>query len=138
MPFVFPAVVPLHFLRIRDYYLVRGEMDKRKYPRIHSITFQAHISDGDKFFSGSVRNISQYGLCLDDVPKKIRHEARRLSVVISGGGNTFKVLTRTCWAEEERLRKSIGMEILKAPWGWTEFVLSHEPAGLGLFAETEF
>jgi hypothetical protein len=30
------------------------------------------------------------------------------------------------------------MEIVKAPWGWTEFVLANEPAGKGLFAETEF
>lgn len=117
---------------------MRGDMDQRKYPRISSINFQADISDGEKFFTGLVQNVSQYGLCLDEVPKKIKHDARRLSVVISAGDTTFKILARTCWAEEERFNKTIGLEIVKAPWNWTEFVLSHEPACAKLFAETEF
>jgi hypothetical protein len=85
-----------------------------------------------------VRNVSQFGLCVDEVPNKIRHDARRLSIVISCADTTFKMLVRTRWAKEERYHKAIGMEIVKAPWGWTEFVLANEPAGKGLFAETEF
>lgn len=89
---------------------------------------QADISDGKRFFSGSVANISRFGLCLEDIPAKADTSAKRISVVVTDGMKTFKMTTRSCWSSQEEHSLIIGMEILKIPWGWTEFVMLREPA----------
>lgn len=112
-------------------------MEKRRHPRMGSNNYQIDISDGRRFFSGSLSNLSRSGLCLEGIPKKVDHTTRHLSVVLSGADVNFKILTRIRWAEEERSSKMLGLEILKAPWGWTEFVMAKEPAPDSSWAETE-
>ena len=102
-------------------------MDKRKHPRIQDLPLEADISDGTRFFSGYVDNISRFGICLRDVPNRLDHQARRISVVLSCNGSSFKMMTRPCWTEQNGSGKSVGLEILNAPWQWTEFVIRHEP-----------
>ncbi len=88
---------------------------------------QIDVSDGWGFFSGSLSDLSRFGLCMRDLPKKINQNAHRYSIVISGDGKNFKLLARPRWNEDEQRRKTIGVEIINAPWGWTEFVISKEP-----------
>lgn len=102
-------------------------MKQRKHPRIVKSGIMADISDGERFFSGYVNNLSRFGLCLEEVPERIDHEARRISVVISGKGTNFKMVTRPCWSWQHGTAKMLGLEILTAPVGWTEFVREHEP-----------
>lgn len=112
-------------------------MEKRRHPRMDNLQLTADISDGERFFSGELTNLSRFGLCLDGIPSKIDHTARRMSVVLSGNGENFKLLTRPCWSWEEGRVTMLGLEILKAPWGWTEYVLGLEPAIDDIWAETE-
>ena len=44
----------------------------------------ADVSDGRGFFSGTVTDLSRFGLCMTDLPAKLDHTSQRLSVVISG------------------------------------------------------
>jgi len=37
------------------------------------------------------------------------------------------MLARPCWTKKDNTQKSVGVEIMNASWGWTEFVMSHEP-----------
>ncbi len=86
------------------------------------------ISDGQGFFSGTVKDLSRFGLQIHDIPKGIDEKAGNFTLIINGEGNHFKIRTKSRWAQKESLRKKIGMEIVGAPWGWVEFVMQFEPA----------
>ena len=94
---------------------------------MESVNFFASVSDGHGSFSGSINNLSRSGLCLRDLPVTLDRNAKRLSVVVSGHGKTFRLLAVPRWTEESGYRKNIGVEIVNAPWGWTEFIMSMEP-----------
>ena len=86
------------------------------------------IGDGQGFFSGTVEDLSRFGLKLDDVPKRLDVKAKNLSVIVSGQGQHFKMRARPRWAQGKSFSKKVGLEIVNAPWGWTEFVMQFEPA----------
>lgn len=94
---------------------------------MESVNLLIDVSDGLGFFSGSVNNLSRVGLCMNDLPAKLDQNARRLSIVVSGHGKNFKMVATPRWTEEGKYKKNIGVEIINAPWGWTEFVMSMEP-----------
>lgn len=102
-------------------------MDKRRHPRIDSLGLAIDVSDGLGFFSGSINNLSRFGLCMNDLPAKLDQKAKRLSIVVSGHGKNFKMVGRPRWTEAGKYKKNVGVEIVNAPWGWTEFVMSMEP-----------
>ncbi len=103
-------------------------MEKRQYQRMAVGNLYVDISDGQGFFSGTVKDLSRFGLKLDDVPKKLDEKANYFSVVVSGDGQHFKMRARPRWAHKKSLNKKLGLEIVDAPWGWTEFVMKFEPA----------
>jgi hypothetical protein len=102
-------------------------MEKRRHPRIGNIPYLVDISDGVGFYTGYVNNLSRFGICLQDIPNRLNQHAEKLSVVISGGGQNFKIKARARWTEQQKYSKNIGLEIVNAPWGWTEFVMEKEP-----------
>jgi hypothetical protein len=85
----------------------------------------ADVSDGKGFYSGTVTDLSRFGLRLTDLPLKCDTN-QRLSIVVSDQGKNFKMLVRPCWTKTDSTWKSVGVEIINASWGWTEFVISHE------------
>ncbi len=86
------------------------------------------ISDGQGFFSGTVEDLSLYGLKLDDVPKKLDEKASNLALIVSGEGKHFKMRARSRWADRKTFSKKVGLEIVNASSGWAEFVMQFEPA----------
>ena len=102
-------------------------MEKRKHPRLGNTCLMADLSDGQLFYSGKIHDLSRQGLCLADVPVRLNHRARQISVVVSGGGSNFKMTTRACWSWQEGRTKTIGLQILQASAGWAEFVEQQEP-----------
>lgn len=100
-------------------------MEKRRHQRIEIKNFWADVSDGKGFFSGVVTNLSRFGLGMTDLPAKLDSN-QRLSIVISGHGRNFKMLVKPRWAQKESMQKSVGVEIMNAPWGWTEFIMQME------------
>ncbi len=102
-------------------------MEKRRFQRVSVMGLQADLSDGVGFFSGEIIDISRIGMHLTDLPKNLNEEAQRMTVVISGKGNNFKMLVRPCWATQDGIRKSVGFEIINIPYEWTEFVMGVEP-----------
>lgn len=85
------------------------------------------ISDGQGFFEGTISDISRFGLKIDNIPKRLNDNARQLSIVISGKGKHFKMKARPRWTVRQPLIKSVGIEILNASLGWTDFVMKNEP-----------
>jgi hypothetical protein len=47
--------------------------------------------------------------------------------ILSGPGKHFKRNVRPRWYTYGGVRKSVGVEIMNPPWGWTEFVMNFEP-----------
>ena len=102
-------------------------MDKRRHPRMAVDGFTVDLADGKGFFSGTVGDLSRFGLMVENVPKRLDELASVYSVIVSGQGSSFKMKARLRWSGRASISKKVGIEILKAPWGWTEFVLQFEP-----------
>jgi len=103
------------------------EMEKRQHQRMEVANLSVDISDGSGFFGGTIRDLSLFGMKVDNVPKRLDDNAKQLSIVISGKGQNFKVKARPRWAVRQPIGKSVGIEIVHAPIGWTEFVMNFEP-----------
>jgi len=88
---------------------------------------QVDVSDGIGFFPGVVSDVSRFGIGISDLPKKLDTAAKKMTIVISGQGEHFKMNVRPKWAVRDGMRKNVGVEISNAPWGWTEFVMGYEP-----------
>jgi PilZ domain len=104
-----------------------GGMEKRRHPRMIIENFIVDISDGVGFFQGTVSDISRFGLCMTELPKRLNGGAKKMTVVISGKGANFKMNIRPRWYTQGGGTKSVGAEIINAPWGWTEFAMKFEP-----------
>lgn len=96
----------------------------------------ADVSDGRGFFSGMVTDLSRFGLGVTDLPVKLDHTSQRFSIVISGRGRNFKMLVKPRWVKTATGCKCVGVEILNAPWAWTEFVMEFEPQTADVWGET--
>jgi hypothetical protein len=101
-------------------------VDNRGYQRVGIDGFYADVSDGVGFFSGMISDISRFGMCMADLPKRLNDKTRKLIVVVSGPGINFKMAVRPKWTVDNGLQKVVGVEILNTPWAWTEFVSRHE------------
>ena len=102
-------------------------MERRKQPRIIMDGLAVDVNDGKGFFQGRVTDISQSGLCMEDLPKRIDADTRRLNVVVSREKDHFRLVVRPKWYTEGNAVKSIGGEILSSSWMWMEFVSRFEP-----------
>jgi hypothetical protein len=102
-------------------------MEKRRHQRMEVDNLNADISDGFGFFTGTVCDLSRFGMKVDNLPKRLDDKAKHLSIIISGNGKNFKVKARPRWSIRQSISKSVGIEIVNAPWGWTEFVMNFEP-----------
>jgi hypothetical protein len=102
-------------------------MEHRNYHRIALKNFSVDAADGRGFFQGAVSDISRFGVCLMGLPPRINSAAKRMTIIVSGQGKNFRMNVRPRWTMTDGVSKTVGAEILSPPWGWTEFVMSHEP-----------
>ena len=102
-------------------------MENRRFQRMKINQMSVDISDGNGFFSGEITDVSRFGLKLDSIPLKLDDRAKHLSIVVSGRGKNFKMKARPRWTQKQTYSKNLGVEILNAPYGWTEFVMDFEP-----------
>lgn len=110
-------------------------MEKRRFQRIQIGNMTADISDGVGFYTGSVSNLSRSGLRIEDLSKRFDGSSKQFSLVLSGDGHHFRMKVRPRWTRAQSLSKKVGMEIVKAPWGWAEFVINLEPPASSQWTE---
>ena len=91
------------------------------------LDLQADISDGNDFFTGTVKNISRFGLAMTDIPDALNQDAEMYSVILDGPGIHFKLLVRPMWEYTDDGGKTIGAMIENSPWTWTDYVMGKEP-----------
>lgn len=101
-------------------------MEKRRHPRFQVDGMMADISDGIGFFSGSVEDISRFGVCLTNIAKKLEGYQDQLTVVISGQGKNFKFKVMKRWEKNDTLGKTLGVTINNVPCGWTKLVMDFD------------
>jgi hypothetical protein len=104
-----------------------GAMEKRKHQRIGMENISVDVADGVGAFQGMVSDISRFGVRLINLPKRLNGSVKKMTIVVSAKGQYFKMNARPRWYADDGATKSVGAEILKAPWGWTEFVIGFEP-----------
>ena len=61
----------------------------------------ADISDGKGFYTGTVSDISRFGLSISNIPKRLDKFAEMYSVILDGPGTHFKLLARPIWETED-------------------------------------
>jgi hypothetical protein len=102
-------------------------METRLYHRVPLKNFTVDASDGDGFFQGMVQDVSRFGICIKNLPQRINDKAKKIIIVVTGNGRTFKMRARPCWGTLDNREKSVGAELINPPWDWTDFVASLEP-----------
>jgi hypothetical protein len=101
-------------------------MNRRKHPRMPLAGMMADISDGKKFFTGTVHDISRFGLSLDEISTKIDPQAKHLTIIVDGQGGHFRLKITPRWETVAGRQKLIGGQIEQSPFSWTEFVQRFE------------
>lgn len=104
-----------------------GDMSNRVYQRVQVTGFQADVSDGLGFFPGEINDVSRFGICMKDLPKRVNEATKKMTVVVSGNGKNFKMVVRPKWSRASGICKTVGFEIVNTPYEWTEFIIQLEP-----------
>ena len=102
-------------------------MENRSYPRIALNNLKVEACDGFGFYGGMISDVSRFGLCLTEFPLKLDGRVEKMTVIVSGEGRKFKMNIRPRWSISDNNNKTVGAQILDAPWSWTEFVMDLEP-----------
>jgi hypothetical protein len=61
-------------------------MEKRRDPRLPLEYFTVDASDGAGFFQGAMENVSRFGICIKDLPKRLNNKAKEIVIVVTGNG----------------------------------------------------
>jgi hypothetical protein len=96
-------------------------LDKRRYTRTSVYNVTADVSDGKGFFYGEITNISETGLLLKGVSKKINHHAKNMSLIVTEGDKNYKVLAQPMWAKQKISTKVLGFKVLENNLDWIKF-----------------
>jgi hypothetical protein len=102
--------------------------NKRRYFRLDVQGMDADISDDIGFCTARVKDISRFGICLSQIPRKLSVKGDKFLVIISDQAHhRFKMQVQGRWEEEKGFDTIMGLEIKDAPWNWTDFLTNMEP-----------
>ena len=93
--------------------------------RIRNLAVDA--SDGVGFLQGAVVDASRFGICVTDLQRRKGGPPAKMTFIVSGQGENFKMTVRPRWSFIQGAGKSVGAEIIDPPRGWTEFIMKFEP-----------
>jgi hypothetical protein len=96
----------------------------------------ADISDGRGFFTGTIHDISRFGMAIDDISERIDSRAHLLTIIVDGQGGHFKLKIRPRWQNVRGHQKLIGGRIDHSSIAWTDFVSKFEPEKYDVWGNT--
>ena len=102
--------------------------NKRRHVRLDVQGMEADISDDIGFYSARVKDISRFGICLSDIPRKLQAKDDKITIIISDQEHRFKLQVQGRWEKKEGFDTMMGTEIINAPWGWIDYLSTMEPA----------
>jgi len=102
--------------------------NKRSHFRLDVRGMEADISDDIGFCSAQVKDISRFGVCLSEIPRKLRLKGDKFLIIISDQEHRFKMHVQGRWEQEDGFDTIMGVGIINAPWSWTHFLSTMKPA----------
>lgn len=112
-------------------------MERRRYDRINTQHLLANLSDDNGFFSATICDISRIGLRISNVSRKLNRKTKYYWLVFTTRNHHFKLKVKPTWTTQQPPAQHIGLEIVRAPLGWREFVMESEPQYTTGFANLE-
>jgi hypothetical protein len=100
-------------------------MEQRQYPRIND-NAEVYISDQAGFCTGTLKDFSRFGLCITDLPRRVRSKNGFFEAIFTFSNLKFRLQVEEKWNETEGLTNIVGAHINNAAWDWTEMVIQHE------------
>ena len=101
-------------------------MEQRQHIRSDITGMTAYISDQAGLCCGTLKDMSRFGLCITDIPRKLQTKNGFFKAVINGKGQNFKLQLKEKWTQKNGLTTLVGAGINDVPWTWTEMTLYHE------------
>ncbi len=102
-------------------------MNKRRHSRLNASGMEVDIADRVGFSTGTIKDISRFGVCITDIPRKLQTQNDSFTAVITGNGRRFRLQLQPKWVEEDGLTTTTGAIITNAPWDWTAMLIELEP-----------
>ena len=101
-------------------------MEHRKYPRLSAAGMDISISDKIGFSTGTVKDISRFGVCITDIPRKLQPKNDCITVIINNRDKRFKLQLKPQWEKQDGLTMATGTVIDEVPWEWATLIMQLE------------
>jgi len=94
--------------------------ERRQHVRIGLDGGKACIDEESDCCKSIVPNISQQGICLKNIPRKMYMESGLFRVVFRTREKDYSMMARPRWKKTAESGQVIGAELIKVPAGWNE------------------
>ncbi len=101
-------------------------MEQRSYARINAVDMKVDISDNIGWSTGTLKDVSRFGVCIAGIPRKLHSKNKRVTAVISVEEKRFTLQLRPQWEKQDGLMMVTGAIIDDAPSDWMEMVMCLE------------
>ena len=102
-------------------------MGLRKHHRINLSGIDVVFSDRRGFGTGTIKDVSRFGIGISDIPRRLNMENDLMTLVISFKGKQFKLQAIPKWEKKSGPSLTTGVEVENTPWEWTEMIMCLEP-----------
>lgn len=101
-------------------------MVERQYVRTKLSGMNVYLVDGAGLCTGTLENMSCFGMCISDIPRCLQSCGSRLDAVVFGRGYNFKLQLEQKWHAEVGQTTTIGVAIIDVPWVWADLSMRQE------------
>jgi hypothetical protein len=102
-------------------------MEQRQYQRSKIRNAEVHVSDRAGFCTGTLKDFSQTGLCITNLPRKVHPMDGYFTVIVSRGPMNFNLKVKEKWEVIDGAAAEVGTAIDNAPPEWRSMVIRYEP-----------
>ncbi len=102
-------------------------MKQRQHIRAKINGIEVYISDRSGFCRGTLKDFSRFGLCIDNLPRRIHPKNGYFTVIVARGLQRFNLKVQEKWEATNGPSTAIGTAIDNVPTDWTSMVKAHEP-----------
>ncbi len=99
-------------------------MGRRKFSRVKTEGLMVDIESQTDSAVGTVADISDVGIGLENIPHKIQSKEPKLSIMVSGHGEQFRMHIKPKWSVLDGWSTSLGASITTPTQKWMEYVQS--------------
>lgn len=86
------------------------------------------LSDRVGFSSGTVKDVSRFGLCITDLPRALKPGNESIAAIVVTPDKRFRFTLRPQWEKQDGLTMAMGTTISSVPREWVELMCQLEAA----------